>query len=79
MKAMSAYNVVAFDKTYLLRGDVGDTFAAESGKAYSTAIGKLLVAAGFTNALLSLGGGGFQLNSDVVSFPASWNAKTAPI
>lgn len=67
------YRVTGYDKVYLLRSEVGDSFAAESSTTYADNVATLLDMAGIPGAKLA-----GHLNPAVVDFPASWAAKTIP-
>jgi hypothetical protein len=71
-----AFDVDAYDKTYLLRSEVGDTFSVdESPSTYGAAILSLFTLAGFPEADDGTG----HLNADFVQFNPSWAAKVVPL
>lgn len=68
-----ARTVSCYDKIYLLRSDVGDTFSANAGTTYADNIATLMSMAGIAGAKVS-----GHLNVSVVNYPGSWSTKTIP-
>lgn len=75
MQADVTYDVTAYDKIYLLKADIGDTFPANSGTTYNNRVMQLMKLAGIPD----VDDGTLHLNPAVVRFPSAWGTKTIPV
>lgn len=69
-----AQQVTAYEKNYLLQGDVGQTFYLPTGSTYTSGIANLFNLAGISAALV-----GGELSMAYLTFPGDLPVKTTPI